>query len=467
MAESYPRPGSPEARAKLTGELGDHPFQFITEPLGKAYDLWLESGLGILNPNNPAYQAMKYAEDWEKNNPNMPPGLLLDDPAYMSLMKGSVQMIDPSGIGGFAGKIAKTAAKALTKAPAIQATRQYKDPTGLLDLKKLETDYPDIPQTREPLFVPKKKQVPDELKVFKSKKQQNKLMDWFDEGIKTGGMAWYNTNPLRKFAIDEYGEEVGLPLYERFLRYVAALSPNTAPSANIKQASYFNTLDQAGVPLGAMQEGTLSIPAGYGRMSMVGVKNTLASAQNPTKGPVLDPKGVDIKTTAIPLYAKETYQGTFPASAPKVGRFYENLRGNIEEMATLDAGAMRSMAGKELPSGLLRPSAGKEIYNTMETAFNKFAKKLGVTPAQTQAAIWSGSAPYTGVGKVSPGLPHGASFMETLMQRVQQTANDLQMSPKAVLSGVLRGDQYLKGLVMPTALGAGSAAGLLSQEESP
>ena len=136
-------------------------------------------------------------------------------------------------------------------------------------------------------------------------------------------------------------------------------------------------------------------------------------------------------------------------------------------MATLDAGAMRSKAGKELPSGLLRPSAGKEIYNTMETAFNKFAKKLGVTPAQTQAAIWSGSAPYTGVGKVSPGLPHGASFMETLMQRVQQTANDLQMSPKAVLSGVLRGDQYLKGLVMPTALGAGSAAGLLSQEESP
>ena len=115
MAEPYsPRPGSPEARSKLMGELGDHPFQFITEPLGKVSDWWLESGMGLLNPNNPAYQAMKYAEDWEKNNPNMPPGLLLDDPAYMSLMEqGSGQTVDPSsmGLGGVLKKAIKKPVK--------------------------------------------------------------------------------------------------------------------------------------------------------------------------------------------------------------------------------------------------------------------------------------------------------------------------------------------------------------------
>ena len=343
-------------------------------------------------------------------------------------------------------------------APAQIATRQYEDQSGLLDFSKLETDYPPVEQTREPLFVPKKEKVPDELKIFKTKDQQKKLTDWFDSGMKTGGAAWYNTNPLRKFAIDEFGEEKGLPLYDRFMRYVAALSPNTAPVPNIKQASYFNTLDEAGVPLGVFQEGQLDIPAGYGRMSMKGVANTLAAAQNPTRGPLYDPSGVDIKTKGIPKFAQEGYEGMFGATAPKVGRFYQNLVGNIEDMATLDAGAMRALAGKTGPDGKLRPSAGKEIYNQMEISFNDFAKKLGVEPAKAQAAIWTGSAPYTGVGKRTSGLPEGASFMEMMMQRVKITADELGMKPKDVLKGVLEGNTVLKNMVGPIAVGGGILA---------
>ena len=98
MATPYDRP--------TNRDLGSEYQSGITDMFGGIKDWWLESGMGLLNPNNPAYQAMKYAEDWEQNNPNMPPGLLLDDPAYMSLMEqGSSQMIDPSGIGGFAGAL--------------------------------------------------------------------------------------------------------------------------------------------------------------------------------------------------------------------------------------------------------------------------------------------------------------------------------------------------------------------------
>ena len=354
-------------------------------------------------------------------------------------------------------------------APSVKSNIKYEDPTGLLDLSKLETDYPNIPQTREPLFVPKKEKIAEELVTFQSPEQQKKLTDWMEAGMKTGGMAWYNTNPLKKFAVSEYGER-GAELYDRFMRYVAALSPNTAPVPNIKQASYFNTLDEAGVPLGVFQEGELAIPKGYGRNSLKGVSRTLASAQNPTKGPIIGPDGIDIKTDTIPMYAREAYSGMFNASAPKVGRFYQNLTGNIEDMATLDAGAMRSMAGKTDPRYITkknptgkRPSAQKEIYDQMEVAFNEFAHKQGVPPASAQAAIWTASAPYTGVGTKTSGLREGASFMEMLMQRVQITAKELNMNPKDVLKGVLEGNTVLKNMVGPIAAGA-TAQGLLSQE---
>tara|TARA_Y100001970_G_scaffold256083_1_gene333421 strand:+ start:824 stop:2734 length:1911 start_codon:yes stop_codon:yes gene_type:complete len=352
-------------------------------------------------------------------------------------------------------------------APVVKTTRPYKDPTGLLDFKKLDTDYPPVKQTREPLFVPQKKEISDELKIFKTKEQQEKLIDWFDEGVKTGGLAWYNTNPLRKYAISEFGNKKGLELYDRFLRYVGATSPNTNPMSNIKQASYYNYLDQQGVPIvDDLLTGNLKIPKGYGRMSLSGIKNTLASAGAGTKGPVLV-GGKDIKLDRIPLYG-HNYTGTFPATAPKVGRFYENLKGNIEQMATLDAGAMRAIAGKKGGKGKkaenLRESASKEIYDQMEVAFNKFANQLGVTPAQAQASIWSGSAPYTGVGKSTGDLPLGATFMEMLMEKVSQTARITGQSPKDVLSGLLSGNQYLKGIIAPFAV-TGGLSGLLSEQE--
>ena len=447
-------------------DLGSEYQSGIIGLISDVKDFWLNSGMGLLNPNNPAYKLSAYEDQWKEQNPDADPRSIVNDPGYMDLLDQSAgQMIDP----GAMGKIAKVAKSV---APSVKSSIKYEDPTGLLDFSKLETDYPNIPQTREPLFVPQKPKVSDELITFQSPEQQKKLTDWMEAGMKTGGMAWYNTNPLKKFAESEFGEETGGALYDRFMRYVAALSPNTAPVPNIKQASYFNTLDEAGVPLGVFQEGKLDIPSGYGRNSLKGVSRTLASAQNPTKGPVIGPDGIDIKTDQIPKYARESYSGMFNASAPKVGRFYQNLTGNIEDMATLDAGAMRAMAGKTDPKYITdknptgkRPSAQKEIYDQLEVAFNEFAQKQGVPSAGAQAAIWTASAPYTGVGTRTSGLREGASFMEMLMQRVQITADALNMKPKDVLKGVLQGNTVLKNMVGPVAAGAIAQQGLIGEDE--
>lgn len=431
----------------------------LLDYVGDLVGAYLDRGNPWFSPNHPATIASKNI-DWDNPDPEY-----WNSPEVRKKMEdwgetvGSSIGVDPSSFGGLLGRIK-------TVAP-VKTTRPYKDPTGLLDFKKLDTDYPPVIQTREPLFVPQKKEIPDELKIFKTKEQQEKLIDWFDEGVKTGGLAWYNTNPLRKYAISEFGNKKGLELYDRFLRYVGATSPNTNPMSNIKQASYYNYLDQQGVPIvDDLLTGNLKIPKGYGRMSLSGIKNTLASAGAGTKGPVLV-GGKDIKLDRIPLYG-HNYTGTFPATAPKVGRFYENLKGNIEQMATLDAGAMRAIAGKKGGKGKkaenLRESASKEIYDQMEVAFNKFATQLGVTPAQAQASIWSGSAPYTGVGKSTGDLPLGATFMEMLMEKVSQTARITGQSPKDVLSGLLSGNQYLKGIIAPFAV-TGGLSGLLSEQE--
>ena len=353
----------------------------------------------------------------------------------------------------------------------LKGSRTFKDPTNLLDFRKLETDFPNVSQVRGDIFRPMKvhSEADDILKIFKSKKQQKQLVQWFEDGVKQGGLAWYNTNPLRKFAIEEFGEKVGLELYHRFLRYNAALSPNTKVPSNLKQASYWNTLDEAGLPIGDLiaTRSVPPIPEGYSRMGLASVGNLLGSAQANTLGPLFNAAGKNIKMAGgVPKYA-EGLLTRFPVGASKVNAFYENLTGNLMP-ATLDAGAMRAIAGKVGGVGVkakeLRTSASKEIYGQVEDAFTKFANRMGVAPAKAQASIWSGSSKYTGVGGKSPGMPEGASWMEMLMHRVNKTATETGKSPKQVLTDLLRGNQVLKSMIAPL-LTTGAVGGLLGEME--
>ena len=347
----------------------------------------------------------------------------------------------------------------------IKGIRKPEDVSGLLDLN---VSYPRVINRRIDQFRPLKvhPEADEILKIFHSPKQQKLLKEWFEKGVKEGGLEWYNTNPLRKFAIEQFGDDLGLKLYERFIRWNAALSPNTAVPSNIKQASYWNTLDEAGLPIGEqVATRTLGpIPEGYSRMSLAGAKNLLASAQAGTPGPVML-GGKNIKVSGVPKYAQENFQGTFPASAPKVGAFNQNLLGNLMP-TTQDAGFMRAIAGKIGGPGKkatkLRESASKEIYATVEDAFSEFAKKLGVEPAKAQAPIWGGSSKYTGIGNPGTGLPPGATWMENLMYRVNKTAIETGQTPKKVLTEVLRGNQYLKSVLMPL-LTTGAVGGLLGE----
>ena len=55
--------------------------------------------------------------------------------------------------------------------------------------------------------------------------------------------------------------------------------------------------------------------------------------------------------------------------------------------------------------------------------------------------------------------------MEMLMQRVQITADALNMKPKDVLKGVLQGNTVLKNMVGPVVAGAIAQQGLIGEDE--
>jgi hypothetical protein len=351
----------------------------------------------------------------------------------------------------------------------IQGGRNLVDETGLFNLNK--GGYPNVPQTRGDVFRPltQNKETDEILKIFNSPKQQKQLEEWFEAGAKQGGLEWYNTNHLKKFAIEQFGDDLGLKLYERFLRYNAALSPNTAVIPNIRQASYWNTLDQSNVPF-AEQIATRTlapIPPGLGRMGLKSINGLLASAKEATKGSVMV-GGKNVKVAGIPQYAQHL-QTMFPIGASKVNSFWDNLMGNLSS-ATLDAGAMRAVAGKYGGVGKqadkLRTSASKEIYAAVEDEFAKFAEKMGVAPAQAQASIWGGASKYTGVGKAPVGLPEGATWMEMLMSRVNKTAMETGKSPKHVLTEMLKGNQVLRSMVAPLLTTGAVGGGLLGVEEN-
>jgi len=71
-------------------DLGSEYQQGIFDMLRGAKDFWLKSGMGLLNPNNPAYQYLKSP---------MPSGSLLDDPELVALSE-NLPMLDPSSVAG-------------------------------------------------------------------------------------------------------------------------------------------------------------------------------------------------------------------------------------------------------------------------------------------------------------------------------------------------------------------------------
>ncbi len=285
----------------------------------------------------------------------------------------------------------------------------------LFDVSKLE-EVPDVPQHQIERYVPARG-APDSLRSVRHPTRVKELERRALIGEQMGGRAWYNTDPLKEEFMQQHGE-AGADRFKNLMDSIAATSPGTPFNQNLKRGSLFHNEIMAGRPVSRMTTESGLVPPGYGALTnelQIGLLDDLQK-----KG-TLTPDAASIK------------------DRPKIASFTENLQGN-QTPATLDRHHMALLGVPRAPKATEYPFMEQDVQNV--------AKRVGMTPAQTQASAWM-----TGKGVVDP-----RPFMEVFEKRIEITARDLGITPAEALRGVVAGKIALRG-----AAGATVGAGLLDQ----
>jgi hypothetical protein len=256
------------------------------------------------------------------------------------------------------------------------------------------------------------------------------------KGIKDLPDSWYRTGPLYDVFKQQLGDKADAA-YERFMQMVAATSPRSRVPDNVRTASYYNYLDQNGLPIPDK-------PApGYGSVAQKLHRQNVINVQNGGMNPLQNPK---------------------PTS------FVENLLGN-EQPVTIDTHNFRMLgqASKDrflatsTPEGDFNPRKAfaegkltidealknptywdsapqKNEYGAYEAYQQQQAGKIGLTPAEWQEKMWVGGGNETGLGSDTE------TFLRTVAKRVQCTAARLGVDPQVVLQQFVRGKIPLLGI---------------------
>jgi hypothetical protein len=237
-----------------------------------------------------------------------------------------------------------------------------------------------------------------------------------DAGLGLGGLEWYNTQQLFDRFTGELGPEQGERAFRRFMDMIAATSPGSNVSTNIKLGSnFFSMAEQGALTPELLREGRLELAPGY--------KHRFQSTHNAKAARILEEGGLN------------------PVADPKTARFGAALSGNYANVP-VDLHISRGLG--------LTNTAGKPIetpeswqYGAIEDLLRKEADRVGVTPAQYQAAAWVGLADKTGVGGSSrrQSVP---PFLAILEERLGLTAKRRGTTKEKALRALIRGEAPLE-----------------------
>jgi hypothetical protein len=274
-------------------------------------------------------------------------------------------------------------------------------------------------------------------------------------GDAMGMREWYGTKPLYEAAMDagQTPEE-----FTRMMQHLSSASQRSPVPGQIKRGSATWVADKQGLLTPDAPE--YKLPPGYGSMAQ---KQIIENAYKIAGGEGLD-------------------------TSKKLGRFNENLTGNLEPV-TVDVMAMRGpiMATKDprwlarelreqnaktgeisilrpremfekgeitMADALQRPGfweaapQGAE-YGAFEDLYRGIAKKRGMAPAEAQANAWYGSGSDAGL-RSAP-----RTFMQAVEDRIIDTAGKRNETYSQVLADFLRGKKPLMGVGAGVGLGTG------------
>lgn len=286
-------------------------------------------------------------------------------------------------------------------APAILSPNR-----PLFDYSRLR-EVPNVPQQDLPRYVPPRG-VPEETQRIADPQNIARLNEVAGRGAMTGGLEWYNLEPLRRRFVEELGADKGNKQFMRYLELISATSPQTKVPENVRNASYYLKALTQGEPIPerikrgrdwTIKKGTQA-PYPYSQTLPLHIQNIENILRHGSVPPLQNPK---------------------PAS------FVQNLAGN-QRPVTIDTHNMRMLfndPNRELPN--------PNQYGFLERMQQQEAAKMGMTPAQYQASLWVGGAEQTGVRSgVDPALRH-------IERRIEKTATEQGKTKEQVLKEFIRG----------------------------
>jgi hypothetical protein len=231
----------------------------------------------------------------------------------------------------------------------------------------------------------------------------NKIVE---QGIREGGLDWHNLLPLKEEYISELGAGPGAQAFEDYIKRVGATSPGSNVLQNFRTASYYDWLIRQGLPLPEIvtsAKGLPSIPPGviphpYGNLTQALQVSNLRNLQS---------------------------GAGYPLHRPKPPSFAENLLGNYWPVA-IDRHNLTLW-------GINRGEPNVTGYRFLEDLQQQQARRMGIEPAQYQAAGW---LPYAESGNV-PAL-------QLFENRIRDTAEATGLTMAEVLRAFIRGQMPLQ-----------------------
>jgi hypothetical protein len=255
--------------------------------------------------------------------------------------------------------------------------------------------------------------------------------------------GWYNLEQIRDQFVQHHGRERGERLYGTFLDYVAGTSMVNPIENNLRTASHYLGRTMRGEPL--------PMP-----LSMVD-PNTGKAVQT-LAAPPPNPYGAKSQIHHAQR-AREFVTGQIdPVANPKPLSYRQNLGGNWQPI-TVDTHEIRNFVGMPRALGTFGENAAllPGEYSLIEDAGQRVAERMGLRPAQRQAATWTGGGAYTKL-KSAP-----VPAMRAFEDRVLITARVRGISPEEALTQFVRdGVPLLSTGPNPAAL---SARGLLDRND--
>jgi hypothetical protein len=349
-------------------------------------------------------------------------------PAVISTRSGTPEAV--------AADVLREAGKPSKGRPSYAEFRVKNPERGkLFDYSRL-SEVPNVPQVQMPRYTPARGPSERIVSALANPEVERGINETVERGIAGGGLEWYNTDPMmeRMRGLMPGGDVA--PNYARAMDIVAATSPRARVPDNIRTASYYNYLLSKGLPIPEK-------PApGYGSVAQkLHTQNVQGVANMGGWDVFKNPKPASFSTNLQGNQRNvtiDTHNFRLPGILAQDPRFLatsivpEKGAEPFRPQKLLESGEMSLEQLLERPA-FWEAKPNPNEYGYYEKWQQEQARKMGISPAQYQAAMWLGGGEQTGLGSAAE------PFLETVEARVRYTADALGMDAERVL------DMYLKG----------------------